>query len=91
MICKNCGNEISKTSNFCPNCGIQLTDLIAEEREIKQMTVTCPICGKPEHVITFPYVKGTYRFGCPEDPEARTIIEVKRDGTMDISTTLDDF
>ncbi len=38
--CPKCGSLITTATNFCPNCGAQLT------QQSQQQTVKCPKCGK---------------------------------------------
>jgi len=50
ILCPYCNSTISKTHNFCPKCGKDITKLLCKycSSEIKQGFMFCPHCGKKQ-------------------------------------------
>ena len=53
MYCRNCGNELSDDTKFCPNCGVAQEDAPKKLKYCKHCgeqidieCVVCPKCGK---------------------------------------------
>ena len=46
-FCKNCSKEILKDANFCPYCGIKISNKCSScFKEIPEYAKYCPFCGK---------------------------------------------
>lgn len=49
--CKECGEEISSTAEYCPHCGFKNEVVLCPEcgKEVSPNDISCPECGCPLH------------------------------------------
>jgi predicted nucleic acid-binding Zn-ribbon protein len=69
MICDNCGANIDKSEEYCPNCGMELLHSAPKHTKKKYYKNSEPVSRDNPHLIEKPIKKRYYEDSRPESPD----------------------